>query len=85
MHVPAEGFLVGSIGQQCLTDREAHDKQAADWTRRFGTGLKLGLAIKCQMLSAVVVALAVLRGCANVQLKNCAILRCTVFISLPVG
>ncbi|EIE18018.1 ubiquitin-conjugating enzyme [Coccomyxa subellipsoidea C-169] len=30
--------LVGSIAQQYLTDREAHDKQAAEWTRRFAQG-----------------------------------------------
>ena len=36
--VPAEDPLVGSIAQQYLTDREAHDKQAAEWTRRFAQG-----------------------------------------------
>jgi ubiquitin-protein ligase len=34
----AEDPLVGSIAQQYLTDREAHDKQAAEWTRRFAQG-----------------------------------------------
>ncbi|KAK9828102.1 hypothetical protein WJX81_004348 [Elliptochloris bilobata] len=30
--------LVGSIAQQLLTDREAHDKTAAEWTRRYAQG-----------------------------------------------
>ncbi|KNC48950.1 ubiquitin-conjugating enzyme E2 D/E [Thecamonas trahens ATCC 50062] len=29
--------LVGSIAQQYLSDREAHDKIAAEWTRRYAT------------------------------------------------
>ena len=33
-----EDPLVGSIAQQYITDREAHDKQAAEWTRRFAQG-----------------------------------------------
>ena len=36
--VHAEDPLVGSIAQQYITDREAHDKQAAEWTRRFAQG-----------------------------------------------
>lgn len=34
----AEDPLVGSIAQQLLTDREAHDKTAAEWTRRYAQG-----------------------------------------------
>ncbi|KAI8477270.1 MAG: ubiquitin-conjugating enzyme/RWD-like protein [Monoraphidium minutum] len=30
--------LVGSIAQQLLTDREAHDKTAAEWTKRYASG-----------------------------------------------
>ena len=30
--------LVGSIAQQLLHDKEAHDKTAAEWTRRFAQG-----------------------------------------------
>jgi ubiquitin-conjugating enzyme E2 D/E len=29
---------VGSIAQQYLTDREAHDKTAAEWTKRYAQG-----------------------------------------------
>ena len=29
--------LVGPIAQEYLTDREAHDRKAAEWTRRFAT------------------------------------------------
>mmetsp|Transcript_7923 Transcript_7923/g.33340 ORF Transcript_7923/g.33340 Transcript_7923/m.33340 type:complete len:111 (-) Transcript_7923:28-360(-) len=29
--------LVGSIAHQYLNDREAHDRTAAEWTRRFAT------------------------------------------------
>ena len=36
--VRAEDPLVGSIAQQLLTDREAHDKTAAEWTRRYAQG-----------------------------------------------
>ena len=34
----AEDPLVGSIAQQLLTDREAHDKTAAEWTKRYAQG-----------------------------------------------
>jgi hypothetical protein len=34
----ADDPLVGSIAQQYLGDRDAHDKQAAEWTRRFAQG-----------------------------------------------
>jgi ubiquitin-conjugating enzyme E2 D/E len=30
--------LVGSIAQQLLADREAHDKTAAEWTKRYASG-----------------------------------------------
>ncbi len=30
--------LVGSIAQQLLADKEAHDKTAAEWTRRYAQG-----------------------------------------------
>jgi len=30
--------LVGSIAQQLLNDKEAHDKTAAEWTRRYAQG-----------------------------------------------
>jgi ubiquitin-protein ligase len=30
--------LVASIAQQYLADRKAHDKTAAEWTRRYATG-----------------------------------------------
>jgi hypothetical protein len=29
---------VGSIAQQYITDREAHDKTAAEWTKRYAQG-----------------------------------------------
>jgi ubiquitin-conjugating enzyme E2 D/E len=34
----ADDPLVGSIAQQLLADREAHDKTAADWTKRYAQG-----------------------------------------------
>ena len=34
----ADDPLVGSIAQQYLTDRDAHDKTAADWVKRFAQG-----------------------------------------------
>lgn len=37
-HVCADDPLVGSIAQQYLTDREAHDKTAAEWTKRYAQG-----------------------------------------------
>ena len=30
--------LVGSIAQQYLADRAAHDKTAAEWTKRYASG-----------------------------------------------
>jgi ubiquitin-conjugating enzyme E2 D/E len=36
--VLADDPLVGSIAQQYLTDREAHDKTAAEWTKRYAQG-----------------------------------------------
>lgn len=36
--LPPEDPLVGSIAQQLLADREAHDKSAAEWTRRYAQG-----------------------------------------------
>jgi hypothetical protein len=33
-----EDPLVGAIAQQLLTDREGHDKTAAEWTRRYAQG-----------------------------------------------
>ncbi|KIZ04455.1 ubiquitin-conjugating enzyme E2 D/E [Monoraphidium neglectum] len=30
--------LVGSIAQQLLTDKAAHDKTAAEWTKRYASG-----------------------------------------------
>jgi len=30
--------LVGNIAQQLLTDKEAHDKTAAEWTKRYAQG-----------------------------------------------
>lgn len=36
--MPADDPLVGSIAQQLLTDKEGHDKQAAEWTKRFAQG-----------------------------------------------
>jgi ubiquitin-conjugating enzyme E2 E len=30
--------LVGNIAQQYLSDREAHDKTAAEWTKRYAQG-----------------------------------------------
>ncbi|EFJ40628.1 hypothetical protein VOLCADRAFT_84429 [Volvox carteri f. nagariensis] len=30
--------LVGSIAQQYLTDRDAHDRTAAEWTKRYAQG-----------------------------------------------
>lgn len=35
---PADDPLVGSIAQQYLTDRELHDKTAAEWTKRYAQG-----------------------------------------------
>jgi hypothetical protein len=29
---------IGKIAQQLLSDREAHDKTAAEWTRRYAQG-----------------------------------------------
>jgi ubiquitin-conjugating enzyme E2 E len=29
---------VGSIAQQLLADKEAHDKAAAEWTKRYASG-----------------------------------------------
>jgi ubiquitin-conjugating enzyme E2 D/E len=37
-HACADDPLVGSIAQQYLTDREAHDKTAAEWTKRYAQG-----------------------------------------------
>jgi hypothetical protein len=34
----ADDPLVGSIAQQYLTDKEAHDKTAAEWTKRYAQG-----------------------------------------------
>jgi ubiquitin-conjugating enzyme E2 E len=34
----ADDPLVGNIAQQYLTDREAHDKAAAEWTKRYAQG-----------------------------------------------
>lgn len=34
----ADDPLVASIAQQYLSDRKAHDKTAAEWTRRYATG-----------------------------------------------
>jgi hypothetical protein len=34
----AEDPLVGSIAEQLLTNRTAHDQIAADWTQRFAQG-----------------------------------------------
>jgi ubiquitin-conjugating enzyme E2 D/E len=36
--VHADDPLVGSIAQQLLADKEAHDKTAADWTKRYAQG-----------------------------------------------
>jgi len=30
--------LVGNIAQQLLADKEAHDKTAAEWTKRYAQG-----------------------------------------------
>lgn len=30
--------LVGSIAHQLRTDKEAHDKTAKEWTRRYASG-----------------------------------------------
>ena len=35
---PTEDPLVGSIAQQLLADKDAHDKTAAEWTRRYAQG-----------------------------------------------
>lgn len=35
VYVCADDPLVGSIAQQYLTDRELHDKTAAEWTKRY--------------------------------------------------
>jgi ubiquitin-conjugating enzyme E2 D/E len=34
----ADDPLVGSIAQQLLTDKAAHDKTAAEWTKRYASG-----------------------------------------------
>jgi len=34
----ADDPLVGSIAQQYLADREAHDKTAAEWVKRYAQG-----------------------------------------------
>ena len=34
----SEDPLVGSIAQQLLADKEAHDRTAAEWTRRYAQG-----------------------------------------------
>ena len=34
----ADDPLVGNIAQQLLTDREGHDKTAAEWTKRYAQG-----------------------------------------------
>lgn len=34
----ADDPLVGSIAQQLLTDKEGHDRTAAEWTKRFAQG-----------------------------------------------
>jgi hypothetical protein len=34
----ADDPLVGSIAQQYLTDKDAHDKTAADWVKRYAQG-----------------------------------------------
>lgn len=36
--VCTEDPLVGSIAQQYLADREAHDKTAAEWVKRYASG-----------------------------------------------
>ncbi len=33
-----EDPLVGSIAQQLLADKDAHDRTAAEWTRRYAQG-----------------------------------------------
>ncbi len=35
---PSDDPLVGSIAQQYLADREAHDRTAAEWTKRYAQG-----------------------------------------------
>lgn len=35
---PAGDPLVASIAQQYLTDREAHDRTAAEWAKRYAQG-----------------------------------------------
>ena len=35
---PADDPLVASIAQQLLSDREGHDKTAAEWTKRYAQG-----------------------------------------------
>jgi hypothetical protein len=37
-HKHTDDPLVASIAQQYLADRKAHDKTAAEWTRRYATG-----------------------------------------------
>ena len=37
-HKQSEDPLVREIAQQLLTDREGHDKTAAEWTRRYAQG-----------------------------------------------
>jgi hypothetical protein len=34
---PADDPLVAAIAQQFLTDREAHDKTAAEWAKRYAS------------------------------------------------
>ena len=34
----ADDPLVASIAQQLLSDREGHDKTAAEWTKRYAQG-----------------------------------------------
>jgi hypothetical protein len=36
--IAIEDPLVGSIAQQLLTDKEGHDKLAAEWTKRYAQG-----------------------------------------------
>ena len=38
LSLSSEDPLVGAIAQQLLTDREGHDKTAAEWTRRYAQG-----------------------------------------------
>jgi hypothetical protein len=36
--IVADDPLVGSIAQQYMTDREGHDRTAAEWTKRYAQG-----------------------------------------------